>query len=649
MHKDDRPGGGALALRPTSAVALAGLADEVRGYVAASLAPVTRRDYATDWRPFTAWCDERGVSALPAAPATVPGSCGPPRRCRLRRRARSPRAPAHRRWWALPVPAEACHPSDVAARGRFRTVAAFRAVFANEDLRRVELAYLLFEMAKWGTRVAILVVAYERGGAAETGLVAVIQLVPAAIVAPLASIVGDRMRRDRALLLVYAVQTVTVGAVAAALHWGAPIGLVYTLAAVVAVSVTVTRPVQSALFPQLARTTDELVAENVVAGTISSAMALAGPVAYGAMVALDGPALALGTFAGLHLGATLLVVGLQPEPHPSRSGDRRLSEALAGFRELAHQPNERLVLGLLVGQSVISGVLEITLVVVALGLLGLPPSGAGFLSAARGAGGLLGGLWAARLVGRPQLGASLALGVVVYSLGTAAIAFAATALLTATSLVVAGAGHARADVAGRILLQRVVPDRILARVFGVLEGAKQAGAAVGAALTPLLVAVLGLRGGILAAGLLLPAVVVLLGARIRAVDRAVQLLDEEVALLRSLDLFAPLPGHMLEGIATHLIRVAATPGVVLIREGDPGDRFYIVAEGEVEISRGSRAMAKLGPGSSFGEVALLRNVPRTATVTASTPATLLALERVDFLEAITNRPRAVWPTIATPR
>jgi MFS family permease len=523
--------------------------------------------------------------------------------------------------------------------GRFRTVGAFRSVFANDDLRRMELAYLLFEMAKWGTRVAILVVAYQQGGAAETGLVATIQLIPAAIVAPVASVVGDRMRRDRALLLGYAVQTVAVAAVAAALYSEAPIALVYGLAAIVAASVTVTRPVQSALFPQLARSTDELVAENVVAATISSAMALAGPVAYAALIALDGPELALGVFAGLLLGATLLVARLRPEPRPAPSRDRPVSEALAGFRELARQPNERLVMGLLVGQSMISGALEIVLVVVALGLLDLPPSGAGFLTAARGAGGLLGGLWATRLVGRPQLGAALALGVIVYGLGTAALAFAATAVLTATFLVVAGTGHAQADVAGRILLQRVVPDRILARVFGVLEGAKEGGAAVGAAVTPLLVAALGLRGGILAAGLLLPVAVILLTARIRAVDRAVQLLEQEVTLLQSLDLFAPLTSHTLEGIATRLTRVAATPGVVLMREGDPGDRFYIVADGELELSRNGRAMAKLGPGSYFGEVALLKNHPRTATVTASTAATLLALDRVDFLEAITKTPQ----------
>jgi hypothetical protein len=228
------------------------------------------------------------------------------------------------------------------------------------------------------------------------------------------------------------------------------------------------------------------------------------------------------------------------------------------------------------------------------------------------------------------------LGLLVYGLGTVALAFTAVAVLTAMFLVVAGSGYARADLAGRILLQRVVPDRILARVFGVLEGVNQAGLAAGAALAPLLVAIFGLRGGILAAGLLLPVGIIVLSARIRAVDRSVSVPQRELALLRSLDLFAPLPVTTLQGIASRLVRVAATPGVVLMREGDPGDRFYIVADGEVGVSRHGRAVATLGPGEYFGEIALLRDVPRTATVTATTAATLLALERVDFLEAITG-------------
>jgi hypothetical protein len=521
---------------------------------------------------------------------------------------------------------------------RFRMLRAFGAVFGNRDLRRVEIAYLLFGLAEWATWVAILIFAYGQGGAAETGLVAVIQLVPAAIVAPLAAVFGDRMRRDRALVLGYAIQTAAVGGTAAALLSGAPVPLIYGLAAAVAASMTLTRPVQSALLPQLARTPDELTAANVAGGTIYSAVVLAGPAAAGALIGVGGVPLVFASFAGVLLVATLLVVGLEPRPAPEPTGEHPLRQAGAGFRALAREPSQRLVVGLLAGQDVIAGAIDVLLVVIALGLLGLPQSAAGYLAAVLGAGGLVGGLWAVGLVGRRRLAVALGVSLLIYGLATAALAVTGVPVLTAVFLLVAGSGYTRADMAGRILLQRVVPDEVLARVFGVLEGVRQAALAIGAGVAPLLVAVLGLRGGILASGLLLPAATGLLWARIRAVDRAAKVPEREIALIRSLDLFAPLAAPTLEGVASRLVPVTAAPGDVLIHEGDVGDRFYVVADGEVEVSREGRRVTTLGPGKYFGEIALLRDVPRTATVTAVGDARLLALDRVDFLEAVTGHP-----------
>lgn len=523
--------------------------------------------------------------------------------------------------------------------GRLRaTRRAFGSVFRSRDLRRVQLAYLAFGLGEWATWVAILVFAYGRGGAAETGLVAVIQLVPAAVVAPLAAVLGDRVRRDRALMVGYAVQAGAMAATAAALLANAHVAIVYALAAATAASITLTRPVLSALLPQLARTPEEVTAANVAAGGAASAVVMLGPAAAGLLLGIGGTGLVFAVFAGVLLVATVLVSGLEPRPAPEQPPEHLLRQAAAGFRALAREPSQRLVVGLLAGQQIIAGAFDVLLVVIALGLLGLPESGAGYLGAALGAGGIIGGIWALGLVGRRHLAAALAGSLLVYGAGTAALALSGVPLLTAAFLVVAGSGYTRADTAGRVLLQRVVPDRLLARVFGVLEGVSQVSLAIGAGLAPFLVAVIGLRGGILAAGLLLPVAVLLLWARIRKVDLATRVPEEEIALLRSLDLFAPLPAATLEGVASRLIPVSVVQGHVLIREGDPGDRFYVLASGEVQVTRRGRAVTELGPGQYFGEIALLRDVPRTATVTAATETDLLALERADFLEAITGHP-----------
>ncbi len=514
-----------------------------------------------------------------------------------------------------------------------------RAVFANFELRRVEFAYLLFYIARWGMRVTILVFAYERGGVEETGLVAVILEVPAAVVAPIASMIGDEIRRERALLAGYAAQAAALAGTAGAIYADAPVAIVYGLAAVATGCMTLTRPVQSALFPQLAHSPDQLVAANVVAGSISAAMAFVGPVTSGVLLAFGGAGLAMAVFSGLLLMSALLVVRLQPHPPSARIGGHPLHEAAAGFRAIAREPDQRLVVGLLVGQSFVRGAVDVLVVVVALELFELPSSAVGFLSSALGAGGLLGAMWGLRLVGRPRLAAALALGLLVYGVGISVLSLALVAVMAFAILVGAGSGHALADMAGRTLLQRIVPDPILARVFGVLEGLHQAGVAAGSAVAPLLVAAFGIRGGSLVVGLLLPTAILLLRSRIRSMDdRATPIPERELAILRSVDLFASLPAYELEGLAARLEEIATKPGALIVREGEPGTRFYVIEDGEVEVNRGGRPVATLGPGDYFGEIALLRRVPRTATVVAKTPLTLVALEREDFLEEVTGHP-----------
>lgn len=520
-----------------------------------------------------------------------------------------------------------------------RSLGAVKSVFANFELRRVEFAYLLFYIARWGMRVAILVFAYERGGVEEASLVAVVIEVPAAVIAPMASVIGDEIRRDRALLAGYLAQSAALAGTAAAIYADAPVAVVYGLIAVAAGCMTLTRPVQSALFPVLAKSPDQLVAANVVAGSISAAMAFVGPVMSGVLLGIGGTELAIAVYSGLLLVSALLVVHLRPHPPHARIGGHPFHEAAAGFRSVAREPDQRLVVGLLLGQSFVRGTVDVLVVVIALDLFGLPPSSVGFLASALGAGGLLGALWGLRLVGSPRLAAALALGLLVYGFGISAVSLAVVVAMAFAILVGAGSGHALADMAGRTLLQRIVPDPILARVFGVLEGLHQVGVAAGSATAPLLIGVFGIRGGALVAGLLLPTAILILRGRLRALDReAPSIPERELTVLRSVDLFASLPAPELEGLAARLTEVQALPGIPIVREGEIGHHLYVIEEGEVEVVHEGRPIATLGAGDYFGEIALLRHVRRTATVVAKTPTTLLSLEREGFLEEITGHP-----------
>jgi MFS family permease len=522
---------------------------------------------------------------------------------------------------------------------RSRSLVAVKTVFANFELRRVELAYLLFYITRWGMRVAILVFAYERGGVEEASLVAVIIEVPAAVVAPMASVIGDEIRRDRALLAGYVAQAAALAGTAGAIYAGAPVTVIYGLTAVSAGCMTLTRPVQSALFPVLANSPDQLVAANVVAGSISAAMAFVGPVTSGVLLGLGGAELALAVYSGLLLISALLVVRLQPHPPGARIGGHPLHEAAAGFRAVARDPEQRLVVGLLLGQSFVRGTVDVLVVVIALELFGLPPSAVGFLASALGAGGLLGAVWGLRLVSRPRLAAAIALGLLVYGFGISAVSIAVVVAIAFAILVGAGSGHALADMAGRTLLQRIVPDPILARVFGVLEGLHQSGVAAGSAVAPLLLYVFGIRGGILVAGLLLPTAILILRGRIQSLDeRAMPIPERELEILRSVDLFTSLPAFELEGLAARLTEVKVAPGTAIVTEGETGHHLYVIEDGEVEVVRDGQPVAMLGPGDYFGEIALLRHVPRTATVVSKSHSTLLSLEREAFLEEVTGHP-----------
>ena len=520
----------------------------------------------------------------------------------------------------------------------------FRTVLADRNLRRVELAFLGFNMTEFATWIAILVYAFERGGAAEMGAVSAILLVPSAVVAPLAAYSGDRFRRDRVLAVDYVVQGLALGATAATLYADAPAGLVYAAATVASISITFTRPAQNSLLPALTATPGDLTAANVVSGVVEGMGKMLGPIIAGILLGTSGSAAVFAAFAVVTLIGALLVARLRVDvaavtPEARIDAADVFHETLRGFETLRRASEPRLVVLLLSAGVIVVGALDVLFVATAIDLLDIGAGGAGFLSAAFGAGAIVGAASTIMLVGRRRLTPSLAGGAVLFGAPIGLVAVAPSAVGAPVLFAAAGAGRSVGDVSGRTLLQRISPNDVLSRVFGVLEGLMMLALVVGSVGAAVLIEVSGVQTALVVVGAFLPIIILVSSGRLLSIDRSAEAPDAEILrLLRAIPFFAPLPAPSMERVMADVIARDAAAGDVLIREGDPGDLFYVIVEGTVEITRGGEHVSEQGPGAYVGEIALLRDVPRTASVTAKTPLRLLALEREPFLLAVTGHP-----------
>lgn len=524
-------------------------------------------------------------------------------------------------------------------------VAVFRDVARNRDLRNVALAFIGFNAAEWSVWIAILVYAYGVGGTTAVGVVSLLLLVPSAIVAPVAAQAGDRFPRERVLTFGYLLQAITAAATGGALLLAAPVPVVVALATIQTVSVTLTRPAQGALLPELAHSPGELVAANAVAGTIENFSISAGPAVTALLLGVSSPGVVWILMAGALLVSTLFASlvrgGREAKPEPKAAGEEGMvGGSLKGFRVLAGAKGPRLIIGLMFALSVELGSLDVLLVVLGLELLKVGRSGTGFLFAAIGAGGVAGIAVTASLVGRRRLAPAFLAGIAVWALAISLIGVSPGMLNAIVLLGLAGAGRNLMDVAGRTLLQRTVSEDVLTRVFGVLEGLYNGSMGLGAILAPLVIAAFTIRGAFIAAGAVLVLLALVSLRPLTRIDAASSVPQRALELIRAQPLFRPLSGTVLERLAEASLPLSYPIGATIIAAGEVGDRFYIIDRGEVMVTQDGREIAVLGPGESFGEIALLRGIPRTATVKAVSGVELYALAAEPFLRAVTGNPRA---------
>jgi MFS family permease len=514
---------------------------------------------------------------------------------------------------------------------------ALREVFHNRALRRLQLGWAGSIIGSWAYTVALVVYAYDHGGASAVGLVGLIRWLPAAVASPLAAILGDRYPRVPVMLASDLLRAGGLVAMAVCVETHTPAAVVYVLASAVAVINTAFGPAQSALLPSLAKTPEELTAANVSASTIESLGFCAGPALGGFLLSFTTVSVVFGVTAACFLWSVLMLAPLMRIAEPPLSHERPhlLDEATAGFRAIAKDRRLRLVVGLFSAQTLVNGAFTVLIAVCALELLDVGASGVGYLNAAVGVGGIAGSLLAIGLVGHRRLATTFGIAVAGTGAPLLLVGGLPTVGATLAAFFLVGFANIICDVAGYTILQRGTPSDVLARVFGVLHSLFYVTVALGAVLAPPLIRWVGTRWALAIVGGLLPVLAALTHASLSRFD-AEPVDPVRLRLLQAIPIFSPLSPPVLEQLAARLAPVRAHAGDEIIRYGDFGDRFYVVRTGEVEVVVEADEPRREGPGTYFGEIALLRDVPRTATVRAVTDVELFALDRDDFIPAVTG-------------
>jgi MFS family permease len=513
----------------------------------------------------------------------------------------------------------------------------FVASARNPAVRRIQLGFLGACTAEWAFTVVLSVYAFKEGGTEAVGLVSLVRMLPSALVAPFASAYLDRWRRDLALTAVSTIRcaaTVAITLIAAA---GGPPVSVYVLSVLSTAAALLYRPLNSALLPLLCRAPSELASANVVRGLLDSISTLVGPALAAALLAsgsISSGFLAVAVISGLSAAVTL---GLRVE-EPER-GTVRASVAaglVRGAKVILGRSELRVMFLLIGAQTMVRGALSVFSVLVAVDLIGLGEPGVGTLTAAVGAGAIVGSVFASLFVGNRGLAAWFGAGVAIWGAPLVLLAIAPSEPAALALFALIGVGNALVDVGAFTLIARLAPERVLTRVYGLLECVGGLAVGAGSVLAAFLASQTSVRGSLAIVGAISPALVLLFWFTLRRLDDAMQARDEDLELLQRVAVFDPLPLPALEQLATGLEPLLVPAGETVYHQGDAAEGCFIIEQGQAQVLGDGQPIATVGPGDLVGEIALLRQVPRTATVQATTEMRLRLLDADRFVCVVTG-------------
>jgi MFS family permease len=514
---------------------------------------------------------------------------------------------------------------------------AFAASARNPAVRRLQLGFAGACTAEWTFTVVLSVYAYQQGGARAVGLVSLVRMLPSALIAPFASTLADRWRRDLVLTLVSVTRCATAIGIAVIAAAGGPSVGIYGLAVVSTAAALLYRPVNSALLPLLCHTPTELAQANVVRGLLDSISTLVGPAIAAGLLAGGSPAagfFAVAVLAGLSAAVTSRLTVEEPEQQSGRGSV--VAGLLVGAQVVVRSGQLRVLLGLLAAQVVTRGALSVFSVLVAVQLLGMGEPGVGTLTSAIGAGAVVGSLFASVFVSNRRLAVWFGAGVALWGAPLIVLSLVPHEAAALSLFALIGVGNALVDVGLFTLVARLVPERVLARVFGLLECVGGLAVGGGSVLAAWLASATDVRAALWLVGAIGPALVLVLWLPLRRLDDAMVARDEDLELLRRVAVFDPLPLPALEQLAAGLRPRQVTAGETLYLQGDEPDGCFVIERGSAEVIGDGRRIADVGPGELVGEIALLRHVPRTATVRALTEMDLRLLDSDRFLLVVTG-------------
>jgi MFS family permease len=511
----------------------------------------------------------------------------------------------------------------------------------SRPIRLLLLAWFLSYAGDLAAFTAASVYVYAAGGAAYVGLLGLLKALPGALLVPLVGSWSDRVRRERLLMVSVALRALLLGVAAAVMTGGAHAILVLVLVGVEAGLASVFRQVQAALLPWLARTPDELTHANTAVSVMQSAAMLAGPAVAAGLLVVSTPQAAMLAACALTAVAAVVLVGVRPlsSKEPTRGAglltQLRLDMA-AGFEAGVRR---RGVLPLVIpaaAQTFARGVLSVLTVTIALSLFDLGSAGVGWLVAALGVGGVLAGPVAAVVVRGHRVARCFAAGVAGWGAPMILLAFTHARYWPYLMFGLIGVANVFDDAGVYSALQQVIPSRLIGRALGMRRAVLLLSMGLGSIVAPLLIDAWGARSALITTGLLLVAVVALSVPSLTAIDHRISEPGPDLALLRQVSFFGPLPFALVEHLASELQSATYEPGEVIIQDGQPGERFYMIADGRARVCKDGKELRRMVTGESFGEIALLRQVPRTATVIAMSSLQARTLTRAEFLAAVTG-------------